>query len=246
MAAATHVPESRSWHNLETADVLEELTTPEAGLSVEEARRRLEIHGPNELQAFERGSAWHTLTAQFKNVLVVILLAATVLSGLLGHGLEAAVIAVIVLFAVLLGFIQEYRAERALEALRKMAAPLGHAIRGGVEVAVPARELVPGDLIVLRAGERVPADSRLTIGVNLSVDEAALTGESAAVDKSPVRLDSADLPLGDRRNMVIALAESGRLTTIPVEVAPLEDINEVYRRLKRGEIAGRAVIAPAA
>lgn len=132
-AAATHVPESASWYNLETADVLKQLTTPEAGLSVDEARRGMEIRGPNELQAFERSSAWHTLAAQFKNVLVVILLAATVLSGLLGHDLEAAVIAVIVLFVVLLGFIQEYRAERALEALREMAASVGHAIRGGIE-----------------------------------------------------------------------------------------------------------------
>ena len=87
-------------------------------------------------------------------------------------------IAVIVLFAVLLGFIQEYRAERALEALREMAAPIGHAIRGGVELAVPARKLVPGDLIVLRAGDRVPADARVTVAINLAIDEAALTGKS--------------------------------------------------------------------
>ena len=237
MAAATHVPEFASWHNLESADVLNQLTTPEAGLSVDEARRRLEIHGPNELQAFERSSAWHTLAAQFKNVLVVILLAATVLSGLLGHGLEAAVIAVIVLFAVLLGFIQEYRAERALEALREMAAPVGHAIRGGIEVAVAARELVPGDLIVLRAGDRVPADSRVTIAVNLSIDEAALTGESAAVDKSPVRLDSADLPLGDRRNMVYAgtLVTRGRGQAVVVATGMSTEFGRISRLVQTVE-----------
>jgi Ca2+-transporting ATPase len=205
MAVETQAPaESASWHTLQTADLLKELATHDTGLSSEEARRRLRIHGPNELQAFERSSAWHTLAAQFKNVLVVILLAATLLSGLLGHGLEAAVIAVIVLFAVLLGFVQEYRAERALEALREMAAPVGHAIRGGVELAVPARELVPGDLIVLRAGDRVPADARVTVAVNLSIDEAALTGESASVDKSSAPLGEPDLPLGDRRNMAYA------------------------------------------
>ena len=146
----------------------------------------------------------------------------------------------IVLFAVLLGFIQEYRAERALEALREMAAPVGHAIRGGVEVAVPARELVPGDLIVLRAGDRVPADSRVTIAVNLSIDEAALTGESAAVEKSPVRLDSADLPLGDRRNMVYAgtLVTRGRGQAVVVATGMSTEFGRISRLVQTVE-AGR-------
>ena len=238
MTAATHAPEhAASWHNLETADVLKQLTTPETGLSVEEARRRLEIYGPNELQAFERSSAWHTLAGQFKNVLVVILLVATVLSGLLGHGLEAAVIAVIVLFAVLLGFIQEYRAERALEALREMAAPIGHAIRGGIEAVVPARELVVGDLIVLRAGDRVPADSRVTLTVNLSIDEAALTGESATVEKSRARLGSADLPLSDRRNMVYAgtLVTRGRGQAVVVATGMSTEFGRISRLVQTVE-----------
>src|SRR5690606_4192263 len=119
------------------------LASSAQGLSASEAQRRLAEVGPNELQQVARTSAWHTLAAQFQNVLIVILLVATALSGLLGHGLEAVVIAVIVLFAVLLGFIQEYRAERALDALRAMAAPVAHALRDGVEVQVPARELVP-------------------------------------------------------------------------------------------------------
>jgi Ca2+-transporting ATPase len=193
-----------SWHHRATDDVMAALTTPHSGLTSAEAKRRLEQYGPNELQAIAHTSAWHTLAEQFKNVLVVILLAATVLSGLLGHGLEAAVISVIVLFAVLLGFIQEYRAGRALEALREMAAPVGHVIRDDAEVAIPARELVPGDLIVLRAGDRVPADARISLAVNLSIDEAALTGESAAVEKNSEPLDADDVPLGDRRNMAYA------------------------------------------
>ncbi|MGE3178019.1 MAG: cation-translocating P-type ATPase [Vicinamibacterales bacterium] len=205
MSAQTHTPdEGTPWHTLPTADVLSQLGTRDAGLSAEEAAHRLQAHGPNELQAVARSSPWHTLAAQFKNVLVVILLVATLLSGLLGHGLEAAVIAVIVLFAVLLGFIQEYRAERALEALRQMAAPVGHVLRGGVEMTIPARELVPGDVIQLRAGDRVPADARVNVAVNLSIDEAALTGESAAVEKSAAALDTPQLPLGDRRNMAYA------------------------------------------
>ncbi len=200
------------WYGLRDDEVLARLEAPAGGLGAEEAVRRLALHGPNELREIARGSAWHTLAAQFKNVLVVILLVATALSAVLGHGLEAVVIAVIVLFAVLLGFVQEYRAERALESLRKLAAPVGRVIRDGREVAVPARELVPGDLIVLRAGDRVPADARILLAVNLAVDEAALTGESAAVEKVAHRLEAAGLGIGDRLNMAYAgtLATSGR------------------------------------
>jgi Ca2+-transporting ATPase len=111
---------------------------------------------------------------------------------------------VIVLFAVLLGFVQEYRAERALDALRALAAPTGHVLRDGVERAVPARELVPGDVVLLRAGDRVPADARVMSAANLAIDEAALTGESAAVNKTKERLDSGAAGLGDRINMAYA------------------------------------------
>src|SRR5689334_10043665 len=131
---------SVAWHSHDASSVLDQLNAPPAGLSTAEAHARLSRYGWNELQALSSTSAWHTLAAQFKNVLILILLAATVLSGLLGHGLEAIVIAVIVFFAVLLGFVQEYRAERALEALREMAAPVAHVLRDGTEVTLPARE----------------------------------------------------------------------------------------------------------
>jgi len=192
------------WHQKGIDDVLTQLNAPATGLSAREARDRLARVGPNELQALSAISPWHTLAAQFTNVLVVILLAATALSGLLGHGLEAVVIAVIVLFAVLLGFVQEHRAERALAALRRMAAPVAHAIRDGVERTLPAREIVPGDLILLRAGDRVPADARISLAINLAIDEATLTGESAAVEKRASALDPVALPIGDRINMVYA------------------------------------------
>jgi Ca2+-transporting ATPase len=192
------------WHRHDVEAVLADLDAPSTGLSTADARQRLDRYGPNELQALARSSAWHTLAAQFKNLLVIILLAATALSGILGHGLEAVVIAVIVLFAVVLGFVQEFRAERALEALRQMAAPIAHAVRDGVETTVPARELVPGDVILLRAGDRVPADARVTVAVNLAIDESALTGESAAVEKGSGALESSDLPIGDRHNMTYA------------------------------------------
>jgi P-type Ca2+ transporter type 2C len=203
MAVET-APHHTDWHSQNVDVVLARLNAPATGLTHEEAQQRLARYGPNELEALSHSSAWHTLAAQFKNVLVIILLVATALSGLLGHGLEAIVIAVIVLFAVFLGFVQEHRAERALEALRQMAAPVAHAIRDGVETRLPARELVPGDVILLRAGDRIPADGRITFAVNLAIDEAALTGESDAVVKKSIALVSSDLAIGDRVNMAYA------------------------------------------
>jgi P-type Ca2+ transporter type 2C len=192
------------WHSLSIDDALARLGAHPGGLAGEEAARRLAEHGPNELQASARTSAWRTFAAQFENVLILILLAATLVSGFLGHTLEAVVITVIVLFAVLLGFIQEHRAGRALEALREMAAPMARVLRDGLETMVPARDLVPGDVVVLRTGDRIPADARVLQAVNLAIDEAALTGESATVDKTTDPLADERLAVGDRRNMTYA------------------------------------------
>jgi Ca2+-transporting ATPase len=190
------------WYQQETDVVLRQLDTSfEAGLCSEEAARRLAEYGPNELQAAERISPWHILLQQFKNVLIIILLIATALSAFLGHGIEAIAIAVIVLFAVLLGFVQEYRAEKAIEALRQMAAPTATILRDGEEVELPASEIVPGDITLLRAGDKIPADVRLIEAINLQVEEAALTGESMPVEKQTVPISGANLALGDRRNM---------------------------------------------
>jgi Ca2+-transporting ATPase len=228
------------WYDRNTTDVLRELRSAEHGLTAAEARRRLAEHGPNELQAVARTSPWHTLAAQFKNVLIVILLVATLLSGLMGHALEAVVIAVIVLFAVLLGFVQEYRAERALEALRAMAAPVAHALRDGVESPIPARELVPGDVVILRAGDRVPADARIGLAVNLAIDEAALTGESAAVEKTADRLDVAEPAIGDRRNMAFAgtLVARGRGQAVVVATGMATEFGRISGLVQSVE-AGR-------
>ena len=185
-------------------DVLARLASGPGGLTTAEAEARGARHGPNELQAAVGVSAREILAAQFKNVLIVILLVATLLSAVLGHGTEAVAIAAIVLLAVLLGFVQEYRAERATDALRRMAAPTASVLRDGEECEVPARQLVPGDVILLRAGDRVPADVRVLESVNLQIDEAALTGESVPVEKSADALEDPGLVLGDRRNMAFA------------------------------------------
>src|SRR5690349_16698899 len=143
-----------AWHSLSAADALAHLRAARGGLASADAAERLATHGPNELRATVKTPVWRTFAAQFENVLILILLAATAVSGFLGHTLEAVVITVIVFFAVLLGFIQEYRAGRALDALREMAAPVARVLRDGLEAVVPARDLVPGDVVVLRTGDR--------------------------------------------------------------------------------------------
>jgi Ca2+-transporting ATPase len=193
-----------AWHSLAVADVFRELTSSANGLTEELARQRLASYGPNELQTGIKVSAWKVLLAQFKNALLLILIIATGLSIAAGHSTESIVIAVIVLFAVALGFYQEYRAERAMEALQQMAAPIAIAIRDGQEAQLPARELVPGDVILLKAGDKVPADCRLIEAHNLHADEAPLTGESVPVEKQTAPLSSADVAPGDRTNIVFA------------------------------------------
>ena len=196
--------QQESWYTQPVETVLSRLSSSPAGLTGAEAARRLAEYGPNEIGVAEGTSPWTLLLEQFKNVLIVILLVATALSAFLGHGLEAIAIAVIVIFAVLLGFIQEYRAERAIEALRQMAAPTATVLREGQENEVPARELVPGDVILLAAGDKVPGDLRLLEAINLKIEEAALTGESVAVEKHIESLADLDLPVGDRKNMAYA------------------------------------------
>ena len=194
--------DKKIFFNLSAEDVVRELgSDANHGLSSTVAAQRLAEYGQNELQAAGRVSPWSILFEQFKNVLIQILLIATAISAFVGHSVEAITIAVIVLFAILLGFIQEYRAERAIEALRKMAAPTATVLRDGNEMEIPARELVPGDIVLLQTGDRIPADGRLIQAVNLQVEEAALTGESVPVEKNTDTLSDVKLGIGDRKNM---------------------------------------------
>ncbi|MDO8468972.1 MAG: cation-translocating P-type ATPase [Candidatus Peribacter sp.] len=195
----------KNWHALTAAQTLEDLHTPlQSGLSDAEAKRRLQEYGSNELKKVDGISPWSMLLGQCKNVLIIILIIAIVLSAILGHEIEAITIGVIVVFAVLLGFVQEYKAERAIEALRQMAAPLATVLRGGEEKESPAKEIVPGDLVLLVAGNRVPADGRVVKSVNLHADEAPLTGESVPVAKTDAAIIKDELSIGDRHNMLFA------------------------------------------
>lgn len=193
------------WHSVDYTQAVKELESSIiTGLTGEQKEQRLKACGENRLAEVKKAPAVMLLFEQFKNTLIIILIIATILSGIMGHLVEAVAIGVIILFAVLLGFVQEFRAERALEALRDMAAPLATVVRGGIEKRVQARELVPGDIIILAAGDRVPADARLVEAVNLQVNESVLTGESLPVPKERDFIAAGDASPGDRRNMVFS------------------------------------------
>jgi len=205
-----------------------------AGLTGPEAARRLTETGPNELPSAAAVSPWTILLHQFKNVLVAILLVAIVLSSILGHTVEAVAIAVITLFSVVLSFIQEYRADRALEALRRMAAPMATVVRDGEEMEAPGRELVAGDVILLTAGDLVPADARIVEAVNLRADEASLTGESIPVTKASETLADKHIAVGDRRNMVFCstVATYGRGRAVVVATGARTEVGTIGSLLR--------------
>ena len=173
------------WHSLETTQTLKELgTDSERGLTENEVARRLERYGHNELREEERRiSPFIIFINQFKNILIAILLVAAVLSAVVGELTGAVLILVIVIFCAVLGFTQEYRAERALEALKKMLSPTITVLREGREQEIPSKELVPGDMLLLEAGDKIPADARLVESHSLMCDEASLTGESVPVGR---------------------------------------------------------------
>lgn len=193
--------EGKAWHQLNEGQLLEVLKSDiKKGLTPEEASQRFQDHGPNELAEKKGESPLKLLLSQFKDFMVLVLLGATVISGLLGEMLDALTIVAIILINGLLGFYQEYRAERSLRALKELTAPSAKVIRGGEYDLVPARTLVAGDIVLLESGDRVPADVRLIESNQCAIDEAALTGESVPVVKEAIAMAADDLPLGDRKN----------------------------------------------
>ena len=192
---------SKSWHAMDIKETLKALNAKETGLSREEVQKRLQEYGPNELKKEKGISPIRLFLEQFADILIIILLIATGLSIYLGEITDAIIIIAIVVVCAILGFVEEYRSEKALEALKKMTAPTAMVLRDGKEVKVQASEIVPGDIILLYTGDKVPADARLIEAINLKVDEAPLTGESAPVNKTVNPLPE-ETGISERRNIV--------------------------------------------
>jgi len=192
--------ETEPWHTLSPQEVLEHLRVRDNGLTSAQAAERLAQYGPNQLTESPRPGFLAMLWDQFNNFIVMLLIVASIVSALLGEWIDASAIMAIVLLNAILGIIQERRAEEALAALKKLAAPEAHILRDGHRLTVPARDLVPGDIVYLETGNHVPADVRLLEAVNLQVDEASLTGESLPVLKNAAMKLEKNIPLGDRRN----------------------------------------------
>ncbi|MBT1075883.1 cation-translocating P-type ATPase [Geobacter grbiciae] len=190
-----------AWHLKTIEETIAELGTSGEGLSVVAARERLDENGPNELQEQARRTPFSMLLSQFADFMILVLLGAAVLAAIVGDLGDAMPIIAIVILNAIIGFVQEFRAERAMAALREMAGNSATVVREGSPVAIPAREVVPGDLVLLEAGNVVPADLRLVEAAHLKAVEAALTGESLPVEKMTASLDDPELSLGDRRNM---------------------------------------------
>lgn len=210
---------------------------PESGLTDQEARKRLEQYGPNEIAQKKRRTIWQMFFSQFTDFLIIILLAAAVISILVGEGVDAVLIIIIVLLNATLSTIQESKAEKSLQLLKKMAAPMAKVIRDGVVQTISSREIVPGDVVLLETGNYVPADGRLIEAVNLSISEAALTGESQPVDKTTDAIDKDKLTVGDRLNMVYSgtIVAKGRGKAIVTSTGNETELGKIAKMLSEME-----------
>ncbi|MGV3508442.1 MAG: cation-translocating P-type ATPase [Sphingobacteriaceae bacterium] len=227
-----------NWHKLDIPDVLEFLGTNDQGLSTKDAEQKLKQTGPNELQEGKKKSIAGILLAQFKDLMILILVAAAIISGLIGDMTDTIVILVLVVLNALIGFFQEYRAEKAMQALKQMSITQARVVRDGKSFEIPATELVPGDIVLLEAGNSVPADLRIVESFNLKVEEAALTGESEAIDKVAYNLEADELPLGDRINMAFkgTYAVYGRAKSIVVATGMETELGRIAKMLQEDKV----------
>ncbi len=265
MLEQTHpLADARAWHALDAERAMAELGARPDGLATAEAEARLRRHGPNRLPAPPRRTVLARLFGQIHNLLIYVLLASALVAALLGHAVDAAVILAVVVVNAAIGFVQEGRAEDALAAIRGMIDPNASVIRDGGRTAVPAEGIVPGDIVLLEAGDRVPADLRLIRARGLTLDEAALTGESVPVEKGTTAV-AADAALGDRLSLAfsgtfvasgsgagVAFAtgagtELGRISSLLHDVTPLRtplirQMDRFARQITLITLAGSAVV----
>jgi len=226
---------SAAWHTLASEEVLAlHATSLAAGLAPDEVERRLALHGLNAIVAGRRRGPARMLLDQFADFMVLVLVASAIVASFLGEPQDTVAIVVIVVLNAGLGFVQEFRAERAMAALQALAASPARVRRGGVVEIVPTVRLVPGDVVLLEAGNAVPADLRLVDTAQLRVEEAALTGESLPVEKSSAPLADPELPLGDRRNMAYksTVVTYGRATGVVVATGMNTELGRIATLLR--------------
>ena len=224
------------WHSLPLESVYEALETTEQGLKPAAARDRLEREGPNDIEAEEGISPLSIFIEQYKPALIWVLIVAAAVMAFVGHTIDAGVIAGVVVFITVFGFLQDYRAEQSIQALQEMSTTDALVRRGGEKTEIDARSVVPGDIIFIESGDIVPADARIVEESNLSVDEAALTGESVAVSKAAGQVDEA-AALADRENMLFkdTIVERGSATAVVVETGPETEIGQIATALGEAE-----------
>jgi magnesium-transporting ATPase (P-type) len=224
------------WHALHSDETARILGTAAEGLAADEAQRRLFVHGANILPGAARRSPILRFLAQFHNTLIYFLLAGALAAALLGHMVDAAVIVAVVIVNAVIGFVQEGRAERALDAIQDMIAPHASVMRDGRRVTIAVRDIVPGDLVLIEAGDRVPADLRLLRARRLLIDEALLTGESVAAEKTDAVL-APDAALADRRNMAFSgtLVAAGQATGLAVATGTGTQIGRISTMIQSVE-----------
>ena len=226
-----------NWHQKDIQEIFESLKSQSAGLSSAEAARRLEQYGPNEMKETAKRTLFMMFLDQFKDFMILVLIGAAVVSGVIGEVVDTIAIVVIVILNAIIGFVQEYRAEQAMKALREMAAPEALVLRNGERSMIPASELVPGDVVLLEAGRIVPADIRLSESAQLKVEEAALTGESIPVEKKDAVLPDGPVSLGDRKNMAYkgTIVSYGRGTGIVVGTGMETELGKIATLLQEEE-----------
>jgi len=226
-----------NWHLTPIEEVIKHFGSHPDGLSAAQAEERILEHGPNELQEKKKKPLWLLFLLQFKDVMILILIAAAVVSGLVGDLTDTIVILIIVLLNAVIGFVQEYRAGKAMEALKKMSVPTATVLRGGKPLQINANTLVPGDVVTLEAGNMVPADIRLLKTHSLHIEEASLTGESNAVEKQTAGLEGEHLPIGDRTNMAFkgTMATAGRGRGVVVATGMKTEIGRIAEMLQEDE-----------
>ncbi len=218
----------------EPASLFQQLSSTENGLSALQAAEYLRTEGANSLQEGEATSVLKIVAAQFKSVIIWVLLGAAVISGVLGDMIDFVVIVAIVLLNAVIGFYQEYKAEKSIAALKNMTAPQAKVKRDGQVIIIPAADIVVGDILMLEAGDLVTADAQLLQAASLKITESALTGESESVEKQSNTLLAADAPLGDRDNMVFAgtSVANGAATALVVATAMNTELGQIARLIE--------------